>query len=61
MFLIGLHFSLIVDIALDILKVKSELEKERKKENGDTTLHLLARKPYAIGIAATSLTARRNI
>ncbi|KAL0535224.1 hypothetical protein IC582_029549 [Cucumis melo] len=37
------------DIALDILKVKSGLAKWREKENGDTALHLLARKPYAIG------------
>ncbi|KAA0055403.1 ankyrin repeat-containing protein [Cucumis melo var. makuwa] len=37
------------DIALDILKKKPELAKERVEENGETALHLLARKPNAIG------------
>ncbi|XP_023542596.1 ankyrin repeat-containing protein ITN1-like [Cucurbita pepo subsp. pepo] len=36
------------DIALEILKKKPELAKE-KMENGDTALHVLARKPSAIG------------
>ncbi|XP_022159372.1 ankyrin-3-like [Momordica charantia] len=34
------------DIALKILKKKPELALERREENGDTALHVLARKPY---------------
>ena len=51
MFLITLHFSFLVDIALDILNRKPELAKERVEENGEseTAWHLLARKPNAIG------------
>ncbi|XP_022137352.1 uncharacterized protein LOC111008827 isoform X2 [Momordica charantia] len=37
------------DIALDIMKKKPELALERRKENGDTALHVFARKPSAIG------------
>lgn len=44
-----LFISFIVDIALDILKKKPELAKERVEENGETALHLLARKANAIG------------
>ena len=49
MFLITLHFSFIVDIALDILNKKPTLAKESVEETGETALHLLARKANAIG------------
>ena len=42
-------YFLSVDIALDILRKKPELAKEREGDYGITALHMLARKPYAIG------------
>lgn len=50
MFLPNISYSFfIVDIALEILTLKPELAKERMKQTGNTALHILATKPFAIG------------
>lgn len=52
--------TLSLDIALEILKKKPELAKERM-ENNDTALHVLARKPSAIGSSSELSFWKRHI